>query len=84
VIVFSNLLGILLGFLQTETVKPIRRETIKILGLIGAIDPFEFKQTLLKSQRAEVESAAASAAIQQLHQSQIQQMQQAIGMPRAR
>lgn len=78
---YPNLLGILLGFLQTETVPQIRRETIKILGLIGAIDPFEFKQTLLKSRRAELESAAASAAVQQLHQSQIQQMQQAIGMP---
>lgn len=78
---YPHLLEILLGFLQTETVPQIRRETIKILGLIGAIDPFEFKQTLLKNRRDELANAAATAAVQQLQQTQIQQMQQAIGAP---
>ena len=32
---YPNLLEILMGFLQTETSKQIRRETIRILGLLG-------------------------------------------------
>ena len=71
---YPNLLEILLGFLQTETSKQIRRETIRILGLLGAIDPFEYKKTLLKSKREEFAAAAASAAAQQ--QQQQQQLQQ--------
>ena len=45
---YPNLLEILLGFLQTETSLQIRHETIRILGLLGAIDPFEYKKKLLK------------------------------------
>jgi len=33
---YPNLLEILMGFLQTETSKQIRRETIRILGLLGS------------------------------------------------
>jgi FKBP12-rapamycin complex-associated protein len=41
---YPSLLKILLDFLQNETNIPVRRETIRILGLIGAIDPFEYKR----------------------------------------
>ena len=81
---YPNLLEILLGFLQTETSTQIRRETIRILGLLGAIDPFEYKSTLLKSRRDEIAAVAASAAAsqqqlalqKQQHQLQLQLQQQ--------
>ena len=64
---YPNLLEILLNFLQNETSMEIRRETIRILGLIGAIDPFEYKKALLKSKQTEIE-AAANLAAQQVQQ----------------
>jgi hypothetical protein len=62
---YPNLLGILLDFLQTETVTEIRRETVRIIGLIGAIDPFELRKTIIKSKQDELENATASAAKKQ-------------------
>ena len=44
---YPTLLKILLSFLQSETSIPVRRETMRILGLIGAIDPFEYKRNLV-------------------------------------
>lgn len=64
---YPNLLEILLGFLQNETSIQIRRETIRILGLLGAIDPFEYKKALLKNKESEIEVAAELAA-QQIQQ----------------
>nr|AWV66626.1 serine/threonine-protein kinase mTOR [Brachionus rotundiformis] len=62
---YSNLLDILMGFLQTETSIQIRHETIRILGLLGAIDPFEYKKTLLKSKQEDLALAASTAAKEQ-------------------
>ncbi|RNA43682.1 serine threonine- kinase mTOR isoform X2, partial [Brachionus plicatilis] len=62
---YPNLLDILLGFLQTETSTQIRHETIRILGLLGAIDPFEYKKTLIKSKQEELAIAASTAAKEQ-------------------
>ncbi|CAF0752879.1 unnamed protein product [Brachionus calyciflorus] len=62
---YPNLLEILLGFLQTETSTQIRHETIRILGLLGAIDPFEYKKTLLKSKQVDLALAASTAAREQ-------------------
>ena len=69
---YPHLLEILLGFLQTETSVQIRRETIRVLGLLGAIDAFEYKKNVLKSKRDELLNAAVSAAQQQQLQIQNQ------------
>jgi FKBP12-rapamycin complex-associated protein len=38
-----NLLGILFRFLRTETSQVIRLETIRTMGMLGALDPFKHK-----------------------------------------
>ena len=38
-----QLLGILFRLLQTETSQTIRTETIRTMGLLGALDPFKHK-----------------------------------------
>ena len=40
---FPNLIDILINFLKTETDLSIRRETIRVLGLLGALDPYRHK-----------------------------------------
>ncbi|XP_071805479.1 serine/threonine-protein kinase mTOR-like isoform X2 [Asterias amurensis] len=40
---YSNLLDVLLNFLKTEQSPNIRRETIRVLGLLGALDPYKHK-----------------------------------------
>ena len=62
---YPNLLDILLGFLQTETSTQIRHETIRILGLLGAIDPFEYKKTLIKTKQEDLLFTASLAAKEQ-------------------
>lgn len=37
------LLGILFRFLRTETSQSIRLETIRTMGMLGALDPFRHK-----------------------------------------
>lgn len=38
-----QLLGILFRFLRTETSQAIRLETIRTMGMLGALDPFRHK-----------------------------------------
>ena len=38
-----ELLGILFRFLRTETSQSIRLETIRTMGMLGALDPFKHK-----------------------------------------
>ena len=38
---YPNLLGILITFLKTEQQLSIRRETMKVLGILGALDPYK-------------------------------------------
>ncbi len=40
---YPNLIEILINFLKTETVLRVRRETIRVLGLLGALDPYKHK-----------------------------------------
>ena len=42
-----QLLGILFRFLRTETSQAIRLETIRTLGMLGALDPFKHKVSFL-------------------------------------
>ncbi|KAG8190056.1 hypothetical protein JTE90_023028 [Oedothorax gibbosus] len=43
---YPNLLELLLNFLKTEQSPTIRREAIRVLGLLGALDPFKYKVSL--------------------------------------
>ncbi len=40
---YPQLLGVLFRFLRTETSQAIRLETIRTMGLLGALDPFKHK-----------------------------------------
>ncbi|XP_071482072.1 serine/threonine-protein kinase mTOR-like [Diadema antillarum] len=40
---YPNLLDVLLNFLKTEQSPTLRRETIRVLGLLGALDPYKHK-----------------------------------------
>ncbi|KAI8593944.1 armadillo-type protein [Geranomyces variabilis] len=40
---YPNLLGILIDILKTETTPGIRRETVKVMGILGALDPYKHK-----------------------------------------
>lgn len=40
---YPNLIDILINFLKTETDVLVRRETIRVLGLLGALDPYKHK-----------------------------------------
>ncbi|XP_013189748.2 serine/threonine-protein kinase mTOR [Amyelois transitella] len=40
---FPNLMDVLLNFLKTEQLPKDRRETIRVLGLLGALDPYKHK-----------------------------------------
>lgn len=43
---YPSLLDVLINFLKTEQQPPIRRETIRVLGLLGALDPYKHKMNL--------------------------------------
>ncbi|XP_013778468.1 serine/threonine-protein kinase mTOR-like [Limulus polyphemus] len=43
---FPSLLDVLLNFLKTEQTSGIRREAIRVLGLLGALDPYKHKVNL--------------------------------------
>ena len=40
------MLDLLLSFLKTEQLVSIRRETLRVLGLLGALDPYKHKMNL--------------------------------------
>ncbi len=41
---YPNILDILFNFLKVEHMTGIRREVIRVLGLLGALDPYKRKQ----------------------------------------
>ncbi|XP_076166943.1 serine/threonine-protein kinase Tor isoform X1 [Ptiloglossa arizonensis] len=43
---YPSLLDVLINFLKTEQQPIIRRETIRVLGLLGALDPYKHKMNL--------------------------------------
>ncbi|XP_033096355.1 serine/threonine-protein kinase mTOR-like [Anneissia japonica] len=58
---YPNLLDVLLNFLKTEQSPNIRRETIRTLGLLGALDPYKHKMNLGKmNQPGETSGAVLS------------------------
>ncbi|RKP27125.1 armadillo-type protein [Syncephalis pseudoplumigaleata] len=40
---YPSLLPILIDILNTEQTVPLRRETVKLLGILGALDPYRYK-----------------------------------------
>jgi len=40
---YPNLLNILIGILKTEQNMAIRRQTVKVMGILGALDPYKHK-----------------------------------------
>lgn len=51
---YPNLLEILFSFLKTEQTTGIRREVIRVLGLLGALDPYKRKQHQRSSKRSKM------------------------------
>jgi len=43
---YPNLLNILIGILKTEQNMAIRRQTVKVMGILGALDPYKHKMAL--------------------------------------
>lgn len=43
---YPNLLNILIGILKTEQNMDIRRQTLKVMGILGALDPYKHKMAL--------------------------------------
>ena len=43
---YPSLLDLLFTFLKTEQQALVRRETIRVLGLLGALDPYKHKMNL--------------------------------------
>jgi len=43
---YPSLLDTLLGFLRTEHKNTIRSQTLRLLGLLGALDPYQHKMIL--------------------------------------
>ena len=59
-----ELLNILLGMLKSEQARSIRREVIRLLGLLGALDPFKYK-----SFTGEVDAVGDTGMAISLHES---------------
>ncbi|XP_071445181.1 serine/threonine-protein kinase mTOR [Hetaerina americana] len=55
---YPSLLDTLINFLKTEQQLLIRRETIRVLGLLGALDPYKHKMNL-----GQIDSQADSTAL---------------------
>uniref|UniRef100_A0A182JMR8 Serine/threonine-protein kinase TOR n=1 Tax=Anopheles atroparvus TaxID=41427 RepID=A0A182JMR8_ANOAO len=53
---YPNLIDILINFLKTEQQLYVRRETIRVLGLLGALDPYKHKMNrgLIDSQTSNI------------------------------
>ena len=49
---YPNLLDTLFSFLKTEQMPGMRREVIRVLGLLGALDPYKHKQHRRSGQRS--------------------------------
>lgn len=43
---YPNLLNILIGILKTEQSLVIRRQTVRVMGILGALDPYKHKMAL--------------------------------------
>ncbi len=59
---YPQLLGILLGLLRSEQSQDVKRETVRVLGILGAVDPYKHREIEQSpSNKASVKSAEQSA-----------------------
>ncbi|CUM64043.1 uncharacterized protein PRCAT00001631001 [Priceomyces carsonii] len=55
---YPQLLGILVGILKLETSPRIRRETVRLLGILGALDPYKYREVEQNSKSITTEQNA--------------------------
>lgn len=55
---YPQLLGMLVGILKLENSPHIRRETVRLLGILGALDPYKHREVELTSQKIPAEQNA--------------------------
>jgi serine/threonine-protein kinase mTOR len=48
---YTSLLDILLNLVKTERNATIRREVIRVIGILGALDPYKYKMSQLRGRR---------------------------------
>ena len=63
---YPQLLDLMIGIIKTEPQGTLRKETIKVLGILGALDPYKHQQLKQKSPAArvqEVESAVSDVTL---------------------
>lgn len=65
---YPQLLGMLVGILKLETSPHIRRETVRLLGILGALDPYKHREVEQTSQKIPAEQNAPPADIALLMQ----------------
>ncbi len=51
---YPNLLDVLFNFLKTEQTSGVRREVIRVLGLLGALDPYKHRQHQRNEKRSKM------------------------------
>ncbi|KAG7662855.1 TOR1 [[Candida] subhashii] len=55
---YPQLLGMLVGILKSETSPKIRRETVRLLGILGALDPYKYREVEQNSKNIPAEQNA--------------------------
>lgn len=65
---YPQLLGTLVSILKSETSPRIRRETVRLLGILGALDPYKHREVEQTSQKIPVEQNAPPVDIALLMQ----------------
>lgn len=60
---YPSLLDILIGILKTEQAPAIRRETVKVMGVLGALDPYRHKIAARTTQVATDDSADSMSGL---------------------
>lgn len=65
---YPQLLGMLVGILKLETSSHIRRETVRLLGILGALDPYKHREVEQTSQKIPDEQNAPPVDIALLMQ----------------
>ncbi|XP_012554042.1 serine/threonine-protein kinase mTOR isoform X1 [Hydra vulgaris] len=81
---YPNLLEVLLNFLKTEQSPGVRKEAIRVLGLLGALDPYKYKQitnakdALTKKDDAENSESNASEMLVNMGSAQLDDFYPAI------
>lgn len=60
---YPQLLGIIINILKSESSPAIRRETVRLLGILGALDPYKHKEVERSSKHIVVEGPPTDVAL---------------------